>query len=895
MVEKRRPERRIWRPDVRKDVDDELAFHLEMRRRDFVQQGLADAAAREAADRRFGNRDGVAAACRRIDEGVIRDKRRASMWMDLRQDFSYAVRSLVRTPGFTLLALLTLTLGIGANTAIFSLTYGLLLRPLPYADEGRLVFVWSSSTFAERMPHTPGRLVDFREQLTSAEAVAGISQISMNLTDTGEAERVPASSVSSSFFDLLGVRPLHGDVFHAGTTDTAVVVLSHRLWLRRFGGDPSIVGRTIAINRKPRRVAGVMPREFTWPVVTAFQSGLDDGPELWIPGNRQDIPSTHISADDDNLATDRRSGYLRFVARLKPGVTDEQARQEAVAVAERIAREHPDTDGGRGAVVVPLRQQFFGAVRQPLFVLVGAVGFVLAIACANVASLLLGRGAARRREIAIRFALGATRGRVIRQLLVESVALSLGGAVCGTLVAAWAVPALIRLSPAGIPPVDGVGLNAPVLAFTVALAILTGVLFGLIPAWQSSTEARSGDLAEGARGSTGPRGARVRDALVAVQIAVAVVLLVASGLLLRSFSALAHVDTGIDTKNLLTFDVSLSGIRAEYQSRQIAFYNELLAAIGNIPGVTAAGAAVTLPIGGDDFGAPVVIEGRPPSGSGQDHSAGFQVTTPGYFAAMGIPVIAGRDFQASDTFTSQRVVIVNRTFARLHWPNGDPLGHRIRVGRPDAPWMPIVGVVEDIRHLGPAVPPRPEFYESHAQRSFPFMSFVVRTTLDPMSVVPAIRAQVARLDPAQPIAVVSTMEAHVQRALARPRALSTVVGSFGGLALLLAVVGVYGVMTWSVTQRTREIAIRMALGARGADILRLVLSKAAWIAGIGIAVGLAGAFASARALEGMLFGISRTDVATFVSVPLLLSAVAIVAALVPAVRASRVDARALRN
>src|SRR5688572_548896 len=283
MVEKGRPERRIWRPDVRKDVDDELAFHLEMRRRDFVKRGLADAAAREAADRRFGNRDAVAAACRRIDEGVIRDKRRASMWMDLRQDFSYAVRSLVRTPGFTLLALLTLTLGIGANTAIFSLTYGLLLRPLPYADEGRLVFIWSSSAFAERMAHTPGRLVDFREQLTSTEAVAGISQISMNLTDTGEAERVPASSVSSSFFDILGVRPLHGDVFHAGTTDTAVVVLSHRLWLRRFGGDPSIVGRSIAINRKPRRVAGVMPREFTWPVVTAFQSGLDDGPELWIP------------------------------------------------------------------------------------------------------------------------------------------------------------------------------------------------------------------------------------------------------------------------------------------------------------------------------------------------------------------------------------------------------------------------------------------------------------------------------------------------------------------------------------------------------------------------------------------------------------------------------------
>jgi putative ABC transport system permease protein len=898
MAQNGRPERRIWHPDardVRRDVDDELAFHLDMRRRDFAARGLAEAAAREAAERRFGDRAAVAAACRHIDEGLIREQRRASMWMDLRQDFSYAVRSLFRTPGFTLVALLTLTLGIGANTAIFSLTYGLLFRPLPYANEDRLIFLWSSSPFAERMPQTPGRLVDFREQLTSVDAIAGISQISLNLTDAGEAERVAASSVSSSFFDLLGVRPLYGDVFHTGTSDTRVVVLSHRLWLRRFGGDPSIVGRDIAINLRPRRVAAIMPPEFDWPVVTAFQSGPIDGPELWIPGNRQDIPGTHISLDDDNLATDRRSGYLRIVARLKPGVSYEQARQEAGTIAERIGRQHPSTDGGRGAVIVPLRRQFFGGIRQPLFVLLGAVGFVLAIACANVASLLLGRGAARRREIAIRFALGATRGRVVRQLLVESVALSLGGAALGTVAAAWAVPALVRLSPAGVPSVGGVGLNAPVLAFTAGLAIATGVLFGLVPAWQSSTEARAGDLAEGARASTSPRGVRARDALVAIQIAVAVVLLVASGLLLRSFTALAHVDTGIDTKNLLTFEVSLSGIRAEYQSRQISFYNELLDSIRHIPGVTATGAAVTLPIGGDDFGAPVVIEGQPLPETGKEHSAGFQVTSPGYIAAMGIPVIAGRDFQASDTRDSLRVVIVNRRFARLHWPNDDPLGKRIRVGRPDAPWMPVIGVVEDIRHLGPAVPPRPEFYESHAQRSFPFMSFVVRTTVEPMSVVPAIRAQVARLDPAQPIAVVSTMDDHVRRALARPRAMSAVVSSFGALALLLAVVGVYGVMAWSVAQRTREMAIRMALGAKSVDILRLVLSKAAWIAALGIAVGLGGAFASARALEGMLFGISRTDRATFVTVPLLLSAVAIVAAFVPALRASRVDARALRN
>jgi putative ABC transport system permease protein len=880
-------ERRIWGPDVRQDVEDEIAHHLAERQRDLEARGMSTRDSREAALRRFGNVRVVVDICRRIDEQWYREQRRANMFMDLRQDVAYALRSLVRAPAFTLVAVITLALGIGATTAIFSVLHSVLLRPLPYADASRIVFLWSTSNAFPREPLTPGRLVDFREQLTSVRLMAGISQIPFNLTGSGEPERLHGSSVSSAFFDVLGVRPLLGETFHANRADDRDVVLSYGLWVRRFASDRSIVGRTIALNGTARTVVAVMPPDFDWPAVTGTP-GLAEGPELWVPGISRDIPRTPVDRPDLDLAANRRAGYIRAVARLNDGVTIEQAQREAEAIAARLARQYPDDDAGRGAVLVPLRTQFFGSVRRPMLILFAAAGFVLAIACANVANLLLGRGSSRRGEIAVRLALGASRGRVLRQFLTESVVLSLAGAALGALLASWAQAVLMRIAPGGLPRVHGDGLNLPVLAFTLAVAVVAGLIFGTAPALQAARETAAADLKEsGSRGTGGRRSGRVRDVLAAAQVGIALVLLVGATLLLRSFAALSSVDTGIDTRNLLTFDLVLSGARAQYQARQVSFYDEVLRAIAAVPGVAAAGAAVTLPIGGDDFAAPVVTEGQPAASPGDEPRAGYQVVTPGYFAAMGIPFAEGRDFRPGDTRSSPPVVLVNETFARQRWPGGSAIGRRVRIASPDDPWMTIVGVVGDIRHLGPATPPRPEIYQPHTQRSFPFMAFVVRTHADPVRAVPSIRAAVARLDPSQPVSGVATMEEHIGRALSRPRIISTLVGAFGALALVLAIVGTYGVTAYAVAQRSREIAIRSALGADRRSIIANVLRRVAVVAGAGAVGGLVLAVATVRGLSGLLYEVNPLDIPTFAAVVLLLLATALAAGAVPARRAAR--------
>jgi putative ABC transport system permease protein len=730
--------------------------------------------------------------------------------------------------------------------------------------------------------------VDFREQLTSASVLAGISQIPLNLTGSGEPERLDASSVSSNFFDVLGVPALLGDPFHAGRADDRAVVLSYRLWQRRFGSDPTIVGRQITLNGSTRTVVAVMPQDFDWPAITATPTNIN-GPQLWIPGVSRDVPRTPIDRPGEDLSANRTAGYIRAVARLKDGITIDQAQREAELVAGRIGQAHPETDGARSAAIVPLRLQFYGHVQRTLLVLVGAVILVLMIACANVASLLLGRASARRKEMAIRRALGASPARVVRQLLIESIILAAAGGACGLLLAWWAQSALIASSPPDILRINGARIDPTVLVFTAALAIVTGVLFGLVPTVQTLRDALTTDLHEGGtRGSAGPRSARSRELLVTLQLAVAVVLVAGAILLLRSFSALHHVDIGIDTRNLLTFNLFLTGPRAEYQAKQTAFYDETLARIRSLPDVVAAGAAVTLPIGGDDFSASYTIDGRALPAPGQEASAGYQVVTPGYFSAMGIPVVAGRDFTASDIRGGAPVLVINQTLALREWPGEDPVGRRMRIGR-DEPWMTVVGVVGDIRHLGPSVPPRAEFYQPNAQRSFPFMAFVVRTRHDPAAAVPFIRSEIAQLDPLQPISNVATMDEHLARALSRPRFMSMLVGAFGALALVLSMIGVYGVMAYSVTQRTREIAIRIALGARAGAVVRMVLSRTAWLTATGVAVGLAAATAFARTLSGLLFGVRSSDVPTFLAAALLLSAAALAAGAIPAFRASRID------
>jgi predicted permease len=812
------------------------------------------------------------------------------MWTETVQDAAFAVRSLRKAPGFAVLAILTLSLGIGANTAIFSVINSVLLRPLPYRDAERIVFLWTSAGGPTRAPLSPARFVDFRDRMSSVTAAAGICQFGVTLTGAGAPEQVDASSVSSSFFDVLGARPLLGDPFHSGSADERAVVLSYGLWVRRFGADTGIVGRDITVNGASRRVAAVMRKDFNWPAVTGGSTG-SSMPELWIPGAAYDIPRTPADNAAENLSGDRTLGILRVVARLRDGATVEQAQREAELVAGRLASEHPATDAGRGAAIVPLREQFFGPVTRPLGVLFGAVAFVLAIACANVASLLLGRGASRRREMAVRLALGATRARIVRQLLTESVVLSLAGSLVGVGFAFWAGKGLVSLSPGGILRLSDTSIDPAVLAFTLLIAISTGLLFGALPAWQVSRSSPNEDLQDGgARGSEGTRGGRMRDVLVAVEVAIALVLLVGAGLLLRSFSALSSVDTGIDLHNLLTFSVTAPGGRGTPAPRQVAFYDRLLERVESLPGVARAGAAVTLPIGGDDFSTGYFVEGQPLPPAGQESSAGWQIVSRGYFEAIGMHMLSGRGFRAGDTTASTPIAIVNETLARQAWPSADPVGRRVRLGRDaDDPWLIIVGVVSDMRHRGPASPPRPEIYQPVTQHAFSSMAVVVRTTADPLSIVPLIRAEVSALDPSLPISHVSTMEEHVERALSRPRFMSTLTMTFGALAVVLALVGVYGVMAASVAQRTREIAIRIAVGARASDVVRMVALRAAVLTGAGVAAGLMGAWASSRVLAGLLFGVTANDGPTYLVSAVALLAVALAAAAVPAFRAARID------
>jgi putative ABC transport system permease protein len=811
------------------------------------------------------------------------------VWIDFGRDVSYAFRGLRRAPGFTAVAVVTLALGIGATTAIFSVVNAALLRPLPFPGQDRLVFLWNRTPAGDPEPLGPGRMLDFSRQMTTFDAVAAIAHIDLTLTAGGEPEVLHGASVSSTFFDVLGARPLLGDPFHGGRADPSAVVLGHGLWTRRFGADLAIVGRTITLNGRQRLVLAVMRPDFVWPFITSRPT-IGAGPDLWIPGGAGDVPRTAVNEDLD-MTGNRNAGYIRVVARMKPDATIGQADAEARALGARLSREHPE-DGGRTAMVVSLRDQFYGGIERTLYVMTGAVGFVLAIACANVASLLLGRGAARRRDLALRRALGAARGRLVRQLLTEAVVLSSIGGAAGALAAWWGSVALLRAAPADLAS-GGASFDARVLLFALGVTLVSGVAFGTLPAIQFSRGDLSGALAEGSTRTGGSRRSGLaRDTLVVAEIAVAIVLLVGAGLLVRSFLALSRVDTGIDTHNLMTFDVKLTGVRAQYQARQVEYYSALQHRLEAVPGVVAAGSAVTLPIGGDDFGTGYLVEGRPLPRPGDEPHAGYQITMPGFFTAMGIPIRSGRDFAATDSHISLPVALVNETLARQHWPGEDPVGRRVRFNDGDT-WMTIVGVVGDIRHSGPAVLPRAELYQPASQRSFPFMAFVVRTAGDPYALARTIRRAAAEVDPSLPLANMKTMDEHVATALARPRFVSTLIASFGGVAVALAIVGIYGVMAWSVAERQREFAIRLALGERRIGLVALVLRKGTWLAIVGAAAGLAGARALTGVLRGLLFGVAPTDPGVFVGSAGLIALVLAAACYLPARRAARVDPAAL--
>ncbi|HET9450015.1 MAG TPA: ABC transporter permease, partial [Aggregicoccus sp.] len=763
-----------------------------------------------------------------------------------------------------------------------------LLRPLPYAQEQRLMLAWESSAERPLSVTSPANFRDWR-QARSFSGLAAFTNVTFALTGEGTPVQVRGASVSSNFFEVLGVRPQLGSTFTPapdGVRDARTVVLGHALWQQRLGADPAIVGKSLRLNDASYTVLGVMPAGFEWAAITPSGASAADGAQLWTPAPHHDVPQLGADAQRDVSAA-RDVGYLRVVGRLAPGVSQAQAAAEMRALGERLAREYPQYNTGTSVRVLPLREHLFGSVRPLLLVLLGAVGLVLAIACANVANLFLARATTRQRELAVRMALGAARSRLVRQLLTESLLLALLAGVGGALLATWGVDVLLALEPADVPRLGAVSLDGRVLAFTLGISLLTGLVFGLLPALQASDLDVHGALKAG---SSRVAAGRSRGALVVGEVALALVLLIAAGLLLESLWRLQRVDPGFGTERLLAFGVQLPRGKYPQEAQQVAFFQQVQQRLAALPGVERAGGVLTLPFDGDNVGLQLDIEGAPPAAPGEQRGLGYQLATESYLQTLGIPLRRGRGFGAADARPdAEPVALLSESAARRHWPGRDPLGARIRLGGEGNPWRRVVGVVGDVRHAGLTQEPREEAYVPLGQDSWGFLQFAVRTRGEPLALAGAVRQAVLEVDPEQPIGSVKTLEGLVAASVARQRFLSVLLGVFAAVALLLAGVGLYGVISYTAQQRTREIGIRMALGARSADVLRLVVGSGMRVALAGVGLGLGAAWGATRLLESQLHGVSATDPLTFALLALLVCGVALLATWLPARRATRVD------
>lgn len=801
------------------------------------------------------------------------------------RDLTVAWRQHLSHPLSTMSAVATIALAIGVNTAFVSVTHSVLLKPLPFRDARRVVFVWDEQA-GKAMPFAPARALDVRRRSTSLEGGALIGHVSMTVLGLGAPERWAGASVSAPFFDVLGASAAVGRTFHEADRGTDLVVLSHRLWTTRFGGDPGIVGRALMMNGRVRTVTGVMDAAFFWPSITSQPSSFD-GPDFWTIAPADDVPEGLLGRKPD-AATNRTQGYVRMVARLAPHATPETARTEWTRLAADLGREFPTTDGGHGLMSRSVDEQFFSGIERPVWFLMAASALVVLLACVNVATLLVMRLPARGRELALRVALGAARGRLVRQLLVESCSLSFVGGTAGLLLAWASLRALLAVAPPDIARLDAVTIDGTVLMITAFAVLACGIGLGALPAWivwraRPMLELR----ASGVSLATKPR---LRQTLVALEVALAVSLVIGAALFAQSLVRLRRVDVGFDTANLLTFDVALVGARAQQQTSQAEFFDRVLEEIRSVPGVASAGGAVTLPIGGDDFGTPLFAEGQPVPPPGAERHVGFQIVSSGWFQTLGIRLLAGRDFSDEDTRERPLTVMVNRELANEFWPGADPIGRRVRSSTaPDEPWAVVIGVVSDIRHLGPATRPRPEIYQTYAQASMPFLATAVRTTGDPLALVGSIRAAVAALDPSQPISEVATMSQHLTRAYAEESFLSTLTLGFGALALTLAMIGVYGVVGWSSAQRAREFGVRTALGATPGSLSGLVLWQGLRPVFAGAAIGAGIAVVLAGLIRGLLFDTAPADPALYALAITTVLAAAAIACWIPARRASRAD------
>jgi putative ABC transport system permease protein len=790
----------------------------------------------------------------------------------------YALRALVKSPGFTVIALATIALGIAANTAIFSVVNAVLLRPLPFRDEGRIVRVWTSTADEPKSNHSAGDFLDLQRNNHTFAALAGHrGDLVAVSAQPGHAEQFGGAYVTSSFFDVLGTPATLGRTFTAAQDarpSEPSVVLSDTAWRQLFGTDASVVGKRVRVNGRAHTIVGVMPAGFRWPEST----------DVWILSDKP-VPPSPIESGD--LPTSRDIRYFEAIARLKPGVSLSDAQNDIHVLAATIQREHPSTSGNRDVRLVPLHEDLVGDIRNALFVIQGAVGLVLLIACANVSSLLIARATGRRRELAIRAAVGASRANLLKELLIESLIIGVTGGAIGLLMESWLIQLLVRVVPQGLPRADAIGIDWRVAMVTLAASLATGVLFGLLPAWQASRTDAIAALKEsgGERGSARARG---RAALVVGEIALTLVLLAAAGLLANSFLRLQRVDPGFVSAHVTIGTLNLPQTRYPAAKDQLALYHRLLEGLGQRPEIQAVAVGFPGPLRGNNASGSFFIEGRESTSKGDRPFAHLGSVSGGYFSAMSIPLLAGRTFADTDRADAPGVAIVSATLAKHYWPGENPIGKRLRFDPKDA-WVTVVGLVGDVRQLGLGEQAPSLLYIPYQQFPLPFTDVTVRSTLPESAVVSTLRSQLSAIDQDLAFGDLTTLQSVVDKSVDQPRFWTLLIGIFAVLALALAAVGLYGLISYSVTQRTREIGIRVALGARPSQVISGVLKEGFVLAIAGVAVGLAGALAVTRVLSTFLFGVGATDPLTFTIVSLLLLSIALAASYIPSRKALRVD------
>jgi predicted permease len=871
----------LTRDRIARDVDTELEFHLAARVSDLIAQGMDPAEAERRAREEFGDVEFTRKYCRELDQRAERQTRLADRLAAFRQDVHYAWRTLRRSPGFTAVSLLTLALAVGATTAIFSVAHRVLLKPLPYGNPGELVKVYShpKDDPTKRYDISAPDLADYRARLRSLTGIAAYwsgysSQPATWLRPNGDPDVVVAMPVTANLFTVLEVEPWRGRNFSPDeeATGAPVVVLSHRFWQRAFPGDSTIVGRTITLYNTAYQVIGIMPRGFT------------------VAGDEGVYRPFNISDELANAAVTRKQHVVTALARLKPGMTLEAAKDDLLANARRLQAEYPEADGPYLATMVPLHDTISGRLEKPILLLFVASVVVLLIACVNLANITLARMTSRRTEIAVRAALGAGRGRLARQLLTESVMLSLAGGALGVGLAIVATRALLNLNPDALPSMFNGGMDAQVLVFSLVVSIGTGLLFGLVPAWRAARTDLHISLKERGSGGGGRAGERMRRLLVVAQMGLAVVLLVGAGLLIRSFRTLTSLDLGFDPDQVLTGQVSLDGPRYDSTAVVNTFYDGVFSEIAGAAGVVAVGAVMALPTRGGNFSSGIVVEGSVPDRD-NPASVAYSMVRGDYFKAMGIPLLAGRVFGPGDGPDGPKIAIVNETAARTLFPGGDAIGRRVRIGPdPEATMHTIIGVVGDVRQHGFETPVGAQFYDNgRAQAWWKTLSLVVRTNGEPSAAVSLVRQAVKAGDPSMAVQNIETMDQVVKSSVAPRRFALGLASAFAGLALLLSAIGVYGVLAYSVTARTREFGVRLALGASSRSILGLVLRQGLVWSLIGLALGIVGALAAGRLLAGMLYGVTSADAPTYLAVAGSLLLVVVIACILPAMRAAKVD------